>query len=111
MLDEGTGIVRRKKLQRATAERAAIVVESYAVGASVAQCHGRSRPRNFRVGSAARQQRPCGATQFAEVALVPDLAHFTTSTYDGIEVITGSVVIRLPKSTTPKRIADIAHCL
>jgi hypothetical protein len=34
-------------------------------------------------------------------AIVPDVAPFTTSTYDGIEVITGSVVIRLPKSTTP----------
>jgi uncharacterized protein YaiE (UPF0345 family) len=36
------------------------------------------------------------------VAIVPDVAPFSTSTYDGIEVITGSVVIRLPKSTTPK---------
>ena len=83
MLDEGTGIVRRKKVQRTTAKRAVIVAESYAVG----------------------------APQFAEVAIVPDVAPFTTSTYDGIEVIAGSVVIRLPKSTTPRRIADIAHRL
>jgi hypothetical protein len=31
--------------------------------------------------------------------------------FDGIEVVCGAVVIRLPKSTTPKRIADIAHGL
>ncbi len=30
---------------------------------------------------------------------------------DGIEVVFGAVVIRLPKSTTAKRIADIAHRL
>lgn len=43
MLDDGTGIVRRKKVQRTTAERAAIVAESYEVEATVAcvaQCHG-----------------------------------------------------------------------
>jgi hypothetical protein len=45
------------------------------------------------------------------VAIVPDVAPFSTSTDDGIEIITGSAVIRLPKSTTPKRIADIAHGL
>ena len=43
MLDDGTGIGRLKKVQRMIAECAAIVAESYEVGAtvaSVAQCHG-----------------------------------------------------------------------
>jgi hypothetical protein len=31
--------------------------------------------------------------------------------FDGIEVVCGVVVMRLPKSTTPKPIADIAHGL
>ena len=31
--------------------------------------------------------------------------------FDGIEVVCGAVVIRLPKRTTPKRIADIARHL
>lgn len=30
---------------------------------------------------------------------------------DGIEIVCGTVVIRLPKSATPKRIADVAHHL
>jgi transposase len=114
MLDDGTGIVRRKKVQRTTAERAAIVAESYEVGATVArvaQRHGIAPSQLSGWRSAARKRRPGGGTQFAEVAIVPDVAHVTTSTYDGIEIITGSVVIRLPESTTPKRIADIAHRL
>ena len=31
--------------------------------------------------------------------------------FEGIEVVCGSVSIRLPRNTTPKRIADIAQRL
>jgi transposase len=43
MLDEGSNLGRRKKIQRTTAERAAIVAESYEPGATVggvARRHG-----------------------------------------------------------------------
>ena len=83
----------------------------YDGAASVAQCHGIASSQLSGWRSAARKRRPSGATQLAEVAIVPDVAPFSTSTDDGIETITGSAVIRLPKSTTPKRIADIAHGL
>jgi transposase len=114
MLDDVTRIVRRKKVRRTTAERAAIVSESSEVGttvAMVAQRHGIAPSQLSGWRSAARKRRHGEATQFAEVVIVPDAAPFTKSIYDGIEAISGLVVIRLPKSTTPKRIADIAHHL
>jgi hypothetical protein len=41
---------------------------------------------------------------FAEITVMSDALPVP---FDGIEVVCGAVVIRLPKSTTPKRIADI----
>jgi transposase len=45
---------------------------------------------------------------FAEITVVADALPVP---FDGIEVVCGAVVIRLPNGTTPKRIADIAHGL
>jgi hypothetical protein len=43
---------------------------------------------------------------FAEVFIIDDAP---PALFDGIEVVCGAISIRLPKSTAPKRIADIAH--
>jgi hypothetical protein len=111
MLDDGTGIVRRKKVRRTTAERAGIVAESYAAGATVsgvAQRYGiaSSQLSSWRSAARARAQ-----TSFAAIEIAPDLVPSARSNPDSIEVVVGVVVIRLPKSSTPKRIADIAHHL
>jgi hypothetical protein len=35
-----------------------------------------------------------------------EFSHFAAIPFDGVEVVVGAVVIRLPKSTTAKKIAD-----
>ncbi len=111
MLDDGPGIGRRKKVYRTPAERAAIVAESYVAGetvSSVAQRHeiAPSQLSIWRSAARAKAQPP-----FAAVEIAPDVLAPARSGQDGIEVVVGVVVIRLPKNTTPKRIADIAHRL
>jgi transposase len=113
MLDDGSDFGRSKKVYRTTAERAAIVAESYEPGATVggvARRHGIVASQLSSWRTAARRkadQDKVPNPAFAEITLVePQPAPF-----DGIEVVVGVVVIRLPKSTTPKRIADIAHRL
>lgn len=116
MLDGDDGFGRRKLVQRTAAERAAIVVESYAVGATVAGVaarHGIQPSQLSAWRSAARKKAASGgsaepALGFAEVAVIPDPE---TARHDGIEIVLGALVMRLPKSTPSKRLIEIARGL
>ena len=92
MLDEESGFEPRKRVCRSAEERAAIVAETYVAGATVAgvakKKAGKSKPQGY-----------------AEIAVLPD------APFDGIEIIIGSVSVRLPKTTAAKRIGDIARAL
>jgi len=111
MLDDGSDLGRRKKVHRTTAERAAIVAESYEPGATVggvARRHGivASQLSSWRTAARRKADQDTGPNRaFAEITLVEPVA----VPFDGIEVVVGVVVIRLPKSTAAKRIADVAH--
>jgi transposase len=113
MLDDGSNLGRRKKVHRTTAERAAIVAESYEPGATVggvARRHGivASQLSSWRTLSRRKADQDRGPNPaFTEITLVEPLP----APFDGIEVVVGVVVIRLPKSTTAKRITDIVHRL
>jgi transposase len=113
MLDDGSDFGRRKKVYRTTAERTAIVAESYEPGATVggvARRHGivASQLSSWRTVSRRKEDQDKGPKPaFSEITLVEPLP----VPLDGIEIVCGAVVIRLPKSTTAKRIADIAHRL
>jgi transposase len=114
MLDEGSGLGRRKPVRRAPAERSAIVAETYQPGATVAgvaRRHGivasqLSSWRTVEKRKADRDKRH--GSGFAEITVMADALPVP---FDGIEIVCGAVVIRLPKSTAPKRIADIARRL
>ena len=114
MLDGDDGLGRRKLVQRTIAERAAIVAESYMSGATVAGVaarHGIQPSQLSAWWSAARKtaeerglaERPSG---FAEIAVMPETAN---APYDGIEIVLGTLMIRLPKSTPSKRVVEIAR--
>ena len=113
MLDNvGCGGIRKKSVRRSAADRAAIVAESYEPGATVAkvaQQHGivASQLSTWRT-AAKRKTDPDDRPAFADFSVMADALAIA---FDGIEVVVGSVVIRLRRSTTPKRIADIAHRL
>ena len=112
MLDDGIGLVRRKQHRRTAAERAVIVAESFEAGAtvaSVARRHGivASQLSTWRT-AAKRKSGEDSSPAFADLSVMPDAL---PTVFDGIEVVVGGVIIRLPKNTTPKRIADIAHRL
>jgi hypothetical protein len=114
MLDEGSGLARRKPVRRTPTERSAIVAETYdpdATVAGVAHRHGigasqLSSWRTVAKRNADRDNRR--GSGFAEITMMADARLMP---FDGIEVVCGVVVMRLPKSTTPKPIADIAHGL
>jgi transposase len=114
MLDEGSGLGRRKPVRRTPAERSAMVAETYDPGATVAGVAHRhgivasqlSSWRTVAKRNADRDNRR--GFGFAEITVMSDALPVP---FDGIEVVCGAVVIRLPKSTAPKRIADIAHGL
>ena len=114
MLDEGSGLARRKPVRRTPTERSAIVAETYdpdATVAGVAHRHGivasqLSSWRTVAQRNADRDNRR--GSGFSEITM---MANALLMPFDGIEVVCGVVVMRLPKSTTPKRIADIAHGL
>jgi transposase len=114
MLDDGNGLARRKPVRRTPAERAAIVAETYrpdATVAGVASKHGIVASQLSSWRTTAKRETGDGKRRmldFAEVSIIEDAP---PAPFDGIEVVCGAVVIRLPKSTTPKRIADIAHHL
>ena len=112
MLDDGIGLVRRKQHRRTVAERAVIVAESFEAGAtvaSVARRHGivASQLSTWRT-AAKRKSGEDSSPAFADLSVMPDAL---PTAFDGIEVVVCGVIIRLPKNTTPKRIADIAHRL
>lgn len=112
MLDDGSGLGRRKQHRRTAAERAAIVAESYEPGATVAvvaQRHGivASQLSTWRT-AAKRKTDPDDWPAFADLSVMADAL---SAPFDGIEVVCGVVSVRLPKNTTPKRIADIARHL
>jgi transposase len=112
MLDDGIGFGRRKPYLRTAAERAAIVAESFEPGATVAgvaRRHGivASQLSTWRT-AAKRKSGEDSSPAFADLSVMPDAL---PAAFDGIEILCGAVSIRLPKSTTPKRIGDIVHRL
>lgn len=114
MLDGDDGYGRRKLVQRMAAERAAIVAETYAPEATVAEVaarHGIQPSQLSAWRSAARKKgrradAGDGSLGFAEIAVVPEP---TLSPHDRIEIVCGSLVLRLPKSTPSKRVVEIAR--
>ena len=116
MLDDGNGFERRKPVQRTAEERAAIVAESFEVGArvaAVARRHGivPSQLSTWRSAARVGKSGAGGAPQFAEVSILPGPAVPPPAPHDGVEIMVGTVVIRLPKSTPATRIVDIAQRL
>ena len=112
MLDDGIGLVRRKQRRWTAAERAVIVAESYEPGATVAGVAVRygivaSQLSTWRT-AAKRKAEADGRPAFADLSVMADTL---PTTFDGIEVVLGGLIIRLPKNTTPKRVADIAQRL
>ncbi len=111
MFDEENGVGPRRPVRRSAEERAAIVAETYEPGATVAEVARRHRMSPTRLSTwrtAARNKASKQTVAFA------DLVVGTTpgpAVHDWIEIIAGSVTIRLPKSTTPKRLVDIARSL
>ena len=114
MLDEGSGLVRRKPQRRTPGERASIVAETYELGATVAgvaQRHGivASQLSGWRTAAKRKAERgKSSGPVFAELSVLADTL---PTAFDGIEIVTGSVTVRLPRNTTPKRIAEIAQRL
>ena len=115
MLDGEDGFGRRKLVQRTAAERAAIVAESYEDGATVAGVAGRhgiqpSQLSAWRSAARKKAMSKGAATEprlgFAEIAVGPEP---TLSPHDGVEIMSGSLVVRLPKSTPSKRVVEIAR--
>lgn len=114
MLDEGGDLVRRKPVRRTPAERSAIVAETYQLGATVAgvaRRHGIVASQLSSWRTVAKHKVDRGKRHESGFAEINVMADALPVPFDGIEVVCGAVVIRLPKSTTPKRIADIAHGL
>ena len=112
MLDDGSGLVRDKPHRRTAAERAVIVAESFEPGATVAgvaRRHGivASQLSTWRT-AAKRRSAQDSSPAFADLSVMDDALSVP---FEGIEVVCGSVSIRLPRNTTPKRIADIAQRL
>ena len=115
MLDGEDRFGGRKLVQRTASERAAIVAESYAEGATVtgvAARHGIQPSQLSAWRSAARKKAMSkgAATElrlgFAEIAVGPEPV---LPPHDGIEIVSGSLVLRLPKSTPSKRVVEIAR--
>lgn len=119
----GSGGSKKRKLNVLTdEERAAIVAESFAPGATVvgvARKHGvqpnllsswRSASQQAKVTSGAAgpgsaKREPSFAAVEVTPAIVPSACP------DAIEITAGSVVIRLPLATPPPRIVEIARGL
>lgn len=112
MLDEGVGLDRRAPVRRTAEERAAIVAETYLPGATVAgvaRKHGIVASQLSSWRTVARRKAERGKNVgFAEVAVAADVP---APAFDGIEIMSGSVMVRLPKSTPMKRIVEITRGL
>ena len=112
MLDDGSGLRRDKPHRRTASERAVIVAESFEPGATVTEVahrHGivASQLSTWRTAAKRRIVQDSGPA-FADLSVMADALSVP---FEGIEVVCGSVSIRLPRNTTPKRIADIAQRL
>ena len=88
MLDDGSGLGRRKPQRRTLAERASIVAESYEPGATVAgvaRRHGivASQLSTWRT-SAKRRIVPDISPAFADLSVMADAL---SAPFDGIEVV------------------------
>ena len=112
MLDDGIGLGRRTGVQRTSAERAAIVTESYEQGATVAgvaQRYGIVASKLSTWRTAAKQKGlQASSPAFADLSVMADAL---SEPFDGIEFTVGAVSVRVPENMSPKRIADIAHRL
>jgi transposase len=113
MLDDE--IARRAARRRSVDEKLTIVAESYEAGntvAGVARRHGIVPSQLSGWRSAARSGRlalsSSAPPHFAKVTVSPDLALPPSVSPDGIEIVVGSVLVRLPNTATPRRISDIA---
>ncbi len=117
MLDDVRGgASRRKPVHRSSEERASIVAESYELGAtvaSVARRHGivASQLSSWRSAARAGKSGSDNRPRFAEVSVMSGPFAPTPAFHDGVEIMVGAVVVRLPKSTPATRIVDIAQRL
>ncbi|MCP5088604.1 MAG: transposase [Rhodobacteraceae bacterium] len=119
MVDGRVGVeapLRKSPVRRSAEERARIVAESYEPGktvAGVARRHGivPSQLSSWRSAARAKATETDRGLQFAAVSIVPEPLAAVAALGDSIEVVVGAVVIRLPRSTTSRRIADIAQRL
>ncbi|MFB1024481.1 MAG: transposase [Octadecabacter sp.] len=117
MLDDvGGGGMRKKNARRSAAERAAIVVESFELGAAVSGVARRheivaAQLSGWRCAARAKASDADDCVQFAEVAVSSSGFGAPPVPHDGVEIAVGSVVIRLPKDTAARRIVDIAQRL
>lgn len=116
MLDDEN--VRREPRRRSVEEKLAIVAESYESGntvVGVARRHGVIPSQLSGWRSAARSGQlalsPPAQPHFAKVTVSPDLTRPPSVSQDGIEIVVGGVLVRLPSNATPKRISDIARRL
>lgn len=113
------GSKKRRLAVRTDEERAAIVAESYAPGATVvgvARRHGvqPSLLSSWRTASERRRKARSGGKSgrakvpidFATVLVAPD--NEAAVCREIIEITSGPVVIRLPATTLPKQIVEIA---
>ena len=107
-------VERRKSVFRTAEERALIVAETYKPGATVAgvaSMHAIVASQLSAWRTAARRKADrgeCHVSDFASISVIEDAL---ATPVESIEVVYGKVLIRLPKSTAPKRIADIVLCL
>ncbi|MCP3971105.1 MAG: transposase [Rhodobacteraceae bacterium] len=116
MLDDGNGFERRKPVRRTAKERAAIVAESCELGARVSAVARRhwivpSQLSTWRSAARVGKSGSGSRSQFVDVAILADPVASPPSPHDGVEIMVGPVLIRLPKSTPATRIADIAQRL
>ena len=111
MLDDESGVGRRKPVHRTVEERAAIVAETYEPGRDGSRCCAQTRYVCNTVVHVAERRQTQGfeaCRRFCRWCCTPNTAQVP---HDGVEIISGAVSVRLPKSTPPKRIADIARHL
>jgi transposase len=117
MLDDvGGGSMRKKNARRSAAERAAIVVESFELGAAVSGVARRheivaAQLSGWRCAARAKASDADDCVQFAEVAVSSSGFGAPPVPHDSVVIAVGSVVIRLPKDTAARRIVDIAQRL
>ena len=99
MLNDGNGFERRKPVRRTGEERAAIVAESYELGARVAAVARRhaivpSQLSTWRSAARVGISRACSKSQFVDVAILADPVASPHSPRDGVEIMVGPVLTR-----------------